>query len=1448
MKNKKQIFLALLFAVMSAMNISVNAQGGSSCNSAITVVPDTFINPQTFLIADSVMWFSFVADSTHIEIGTTPFQVNPAAPLEKLSLYSGTCTTLTLVQDADVTHGDSIIYDTTLQTGNTYYLAVKKTCITCNDSDYFDLYMSNGYRAIMQTPFCPDGPIVCGNQILDPQFNQLDLVSNILFPLDPFNTSVCWWAPSHGTPELRVPPANLLPPAGPPYFAHMWSVASTGEGILTNVNVIPSPDPYLLTYEVRATPQPPATTVNIVNYFVNLANNMVPTSLNGFPAPGPLQTIAQETGFTNLAWNQRTVCFNSNQNWNNLYIFPAQTNATQVWLDIDNVNLYPLINLDGPDQTMSCNTANITLGGPCNVLFNQLGVQFAWAPATYLNNATIPNPTFTPPANYTGVPVIYTLTLTITVNNPVMTIPAGGQCQQAYVVNITVMPSPVPVITGFQNNCLNYNYLTSPATFVPTVYTASGSPGSTFSWYVTGGMSGPNFPTFPVSGPTLTLDYTNSVVQEGINCGAATICVTETDINGCVSTTCIPVYECCPNCGTGPNGLADCVLDNLMASDIINLNFPCTSLFVAPNILDLNNASNSIPPINFVVINGNFIIDVQNFIMRDAKELCFGTNARITVLPGCTLTIDWGDERSWYHAGCCYMWYGIELTDITSQLIITAPDLQSGALIEDARNVVVSQDGSRFTIDHTTFDRNNIDIVVNASPAPVHPCSIRSSLLTCTNCSAASPLLQYYTFTSPGPAVLNPALPRTNIGIEVNDVWGLTVGDGINSADQNIFELMDVGIWCNNSSLNSYNNLFRHIRNPLGPTKGVIKGYCIYSVQDMPHGNFLTVGGNVPPFNPNFFEDADFGAYSFGGTQLDNISFSTFDDVINGISIRHTKWGTQINLNQNLFNNFRTGISVYDNPAADIDIGNNDFNPAYTITQPSTAIYVAEAQPIQGNQVDIHDNTIFRVTTGILCANLNSIIPWTPRIATNHIYFDVNHPQFITSYGIRLQKCQRAIVEYNGIYRTTTGFTPPPMGMNTWVPALFPSTYFNPPNSFLAGISSETSGSSEIFNNYMGYLGVGIRCFNLFSSNSLNCNVMGYDQVGVWLDTDPIPGAPGEQGTPGQASDNRWNIELGGSFTPDADVLGTNSYQGERWYLRSTTSGYEWVPQILDPLNIILPLTASSTNPYCSYTIPAFNGNLQDMQSDLADIVKATRTVGIATTEQQIFFSQLDVYKELMYNDTLLNLGAAPNENEYIKAFYDSATNTDIGLMANIKFLLGENDTTGASILNSQITPANQGAYNERAVNEIYIATWAQDIYVLDSLQDTTLSAIAAQNPISGGPAVYTARVMLGVNYDDFGPEEESRLETSPSEKPKYIRVYPNPASDELNIDYSLGDNEIGFLSITDLLGRELIKEKLYSSQKLLTISTSRIEDGIYFLRLKVNEEIIGFQKLLIAR
>lgn len=73
--------------------------------------------------------------------------------------------------------------------------------------------------------------------------------------------------------------------------------------------------------------------------------------------------------------------------------------------------------------------------------------------------------------------------------------------------------------------------------------------------------------------------------------------------------------------------------------------------------------------------------------------------------------------------------------------------------------------------------------------------------------------------------------------------------------------------------------------------------------------------------------------------------------------------------------------------------------------------------------------------------------------------------------------------------------------------------------------------------------------------------------------------------------------------------------------------------------------------------------------------------------------------------------------------------------------------------------------------------------------------------------------------------------------------VYPNPANNKLNLNYS-GSSEVVFV-LYDMLGNEVLVDKLNSSKE---ISLTSYEAGVYFYTFEIEGRNTEVQKLVISR
>ncbi len=96
-------------------------------------------------------------------------------------------------------------------------------------------------------------------------------------------------------------------------------------------------------------------------------------------------------------------------------------------------------------------------------------------------------------------------------------------------------------------------------------------------------------------------------------------------------------------------------------------------------------------------------------------------------------------------------------------------------------------------------------------------------------------------------------------------------------------------------------------------------------------------------------------------------------------------------------------------------------------------------------------------------------------------------------------------------------------------------------------------------------------------------------------------------------------------------------------------------------------------------------------------------------------------------------------------------------------------------------------------------------------------------------PYFASGNIQINDRSGGFFLVKESSLSTTDSELASNLAVYPNPASDQLNIETN--DIRISSVSIVDIVGKVLLSEEnLDTTQKVLDISS--LSNGIYFVNV----------------
>ena len=210
-------------------------------------------------------------------------------------------------------------------------------------------------------------------------------------------------------------------------------------------------------------------------------------------------------------------------------------------------------------------------------------------------------------------------------------------------------------------------------------------------------------------------------------------------------------------------------------------------------------------------------------------------------------------------------------------------------------------------------------------------------------------------------------------------------------------------------------------------------------------------------------------------------------------------------------------------------------------------------------------------------------------------------------------------------------------------------------------------------------------------------------------------------------------------------------------------------------------------------------------------------------------------------------------EDTLLSRLYDSTAVYNIGLFKTVSDSADANPEYALE-LNESITPDNHAEENEKAVNAIYLVTWALDTFDLSPEQYEILYAIANETPLTGGTGVYAARVMLGLHIDDDYESIGSRMANpdktnqSVAVADNKIKLMPNPAIEKTIYSNQLEKNQKGVLNIYSKLGVKIRSYLLHEGYNRVTINLQGLAEGVYIIETEVKGIITDIRKLVIIR
>jgi hypothetical protein len=1017
-----------------------------------------------------------------------------------------------------------------------------------------------------------------------------------------------------------------------------------------------------------------------------------------------------------------------------------------------------------------------------------------------------------------------------------------------------LVPGTYSILLTDANGCTSSNNFTIALQTVPTIkiigaiYECSAND----NYSVSNPVPGVNYSyeIIPINGPTITnsgssVDVTSSMVSNG----TFTIIFISNLGTSCEKRASLTVYECCEGMVNANDptktltwtdrSVTDIIAENLAsipAFSLYNGYFGSTDPVATLNIGYLSNRT------HFLAINGTLTVDRDLSIM--SSHIYLGPGAKIIVKSGFKLFLD---NVCYLHSCGSYMWQGI--------IIENGASLEAAGgrtVIEDAIIAVDVNDGGTLKLKGgVVFNKNNISI--NVKPSFSSSISIIKNSFFCYsnyfNVSTASPV----TNPTNGLITLPPyANKKSSIGIKLNNVTSnnLRIGDLISPLGTpygaNHFRNLDYGINAIRSDFTVVNSIFEDIVNQENSSQGTNDrcANCILSpevgtaILNDGSGRLvsqLTVGGyeisDGVNIASNIFKNCKRGVYTKGSINS-TISYNKFEvitftacDHFNAkdkfIQIDHNDFIT-CNRGVQIINSFALNTNQSVNPFINISDNVYDYSGSFQITGPGGLrkwfVNIENAPSILPTSFVVRDNSILQPYTGVRTSLVGGrgILA---QINNNVIGLQVSTPSR-PYYGIQIIGSGQVKVLENSIGK---------QGGDPTVTRPF-------------GISIETSDDLTLNSNTMYKTGTGIRAFNSISPSVLQCNYMDLNWHGIRYENSDL----GNQGSITQPSDNQWvnGVSL-------FDIVGVPDFLNlTNWWVRdnsnTTTFSTSNVSPVITPFPQVFqqvsPIpTSTCTNPcigpYCRNTY-------------FADVITEQGNYASLDIENQ-YLAKTFVYKALEADSSIYNSGASTDS--LFEAFYDSMKIANAGLFDETTKLLSQNDYTNASTIINSITPENNSEYNQKIVNEIYSATWAREIYEFTTSQYNQLFDIANQNPISGGIAVYAARVMLDIDIDDEISSQGARIgknildtkEDLSSNLAEKLVLYPNPATNFVTLSNMSGNELNGRIEITNSLG-SIVYTSNVVNVKSIEISTQSFSSGIYYLLFRNKNSVNVRLKVII--
>lgn len=865
------------------------------------------------------------------------------------------------------------------------------------------------------------------------------------------------------------------------------------------------------------------------------------------------------------------------------------------------------------------------------------------------------------------------------------------------------------------------------------------------------------------------------------------IVVTQTSWS-CARSDTFRIYKCCESGPGGPDP------DPNPESQHVRVTNTSHDVFFNNGTIDINDVS-------VMEINGTFEMDVASMIYNDITFL-MGPGAKIVVTAAfvefnrCTFKAC-GDE----------MWDGIYVNQ--HQIDMNDCELkESRAGVNVRNNALLRAQKTLFRKNHIAIQGTNINLQGYGNPNP-------QSTIQLTNCTfkgneGALLLAPYDQVITSGGIT---SYRNSHAAIVLHNAMEISIGDLNNATNVNTFDGLNNGILARFAQVDVAHAVFKNIAsNELHPQAQ----YPLLNGAAIRYNNV-----NTPYFSRDeqskivscTFENCQYGVEGFFNDKM-FVEYANFKSVNQGIKFVNPMNG--LHIANNLIETAGAGVAIAAHatftPPASIQANSLAYIRNNIITTRSLGIdVIALYTSVSENQISLDYRVPGTTFTGIRVRNVKPVNPISSEVSRNHIKVingvpadpDVDASSILKRWnrGIAAENCAGLLISENLIEKTVSAMV----------------------------LEGEMRTNVQI-----------------------RCNTMQDNHFGMYrLNHQILP--LGDSTNP---ADNRWiRIKVQDARVWEPNALTSNNSIFE-YFHRGITS-----PNQNQALNIYSPapftgavLAYANVNKvnrcnYLNFVSPDDEGGEQNylVLEGLEEIAEGQVNysgMAAANEEYHTYQSEADVIKVIQTESSLLNSAILSdfynqNENDLYAKIKD----------AHIALLIGDLSAYAQAMASANLSELVFDSL-QVIVGDIYARSWAlpaNQPIAFDSADYAALYRIAHLEVLAGGEAVYTARVMLGIDPQpqmQFRQQAENEIRFVSEE---LLQIFPNPAQNDVRLALEGLNEAQATYSILDINGRKVAHGSVEVYDGFGYIALNSLPSGVYVLQVQAHD-VLHQTKLVVVK